>query len=74
MAIVTMSTGSPEPRTDRITKAKISVGIDSRRSTRRDSAWSTQPPATAAAKPDRMPMQNDSAVMMSARPIDMRAP
>ena len=39
-----------------------------------DSAWSTHPPDTAAAKPLTMPMKNDSAVMTSARPIDMRAP
>ena len=72
--MVTISTGRPEPSTDRITKAKISVGIDRSRSTKRDSAWSTQPPATAAAKPETTPMVNDSAVMTSERPIDMRAP
>ena len=78
-AMVTISTGSPEPRTDRMTKAKISVGIESSRSTSRDSAWSTQPPATAAAKPLTMPMKNDSAVMTSdeadrhARAIDQPA-
>src|SRR5277367_7040507 len=37
IAIVTMRTGSAEPSTDRITNAKINVGIDNRRSTRRDS-------------------------------------
>ena len=57
-----------------MTKAKISVGIESSRSTSRLSAWSTHPPDTAAAKPLTMPMKNDSAVMTSARPIDMRAP
>ncbi len=38
MAIVTMRTGMAEPSTERMTKAKISVGIDSRRSTSRDNA------------------------------------
>ena len=36
IAMVTMSTGIADPRTDRTTKAKISVGIESRRSTTRD--------------------------------------
>ena len=72
-AIVTISTGSAVPSTESTTKAKINVGIDSMRSTRRDSARSTQPPATAAAKPVMMPIANDSAVMTSARPIERRA-
>ena len=73
-AMVTISTGIAVPSTESTTKAKISVGIDSNRSTRRDSARSTQPPATAAAKPVMMPIENDSAVMMSASPIVRRAP
>ena len=36
--MVKISTGSAEPSTESTTKAKISVGIDNRRSTRRDSA------------------------------------
>ena len=35
--MVMMSTGSAVPSTERTTNAKMSVGIDSRRSTRRDS-------------------------------------
>ena len=38
MAIVMMSTGSAVPSTERTTNAKISVGMESKRSTRRDSA------------------------------------
>ena len=50
IAMVTIRTGSAEPSTERMTKAKMSVGMDSSRSTKRDSSWSTQPPATAAAE------------------------
>ena len=72
--MVTIRTGRAEPSTDKMTKAKIRVGIDSRRSTSRDSARSTHPPATAAAKPVIMPSRKDSAVMINDSPIDIRAP
>src|ERR1700733_1366255 len=74
IAIVTTRTGSAEPSADKITNAKINVGIDNRRSTKRDSNWSIQPPATAAAKPEITPIKNESAVITSANPIDIRAP
>ena len=60
--------------TDSTTSAKISVGIDISRSTKRDISVSNQPPNTAAEKPSMAPSENDSAVASTAMKIVMRAP
>ena len=49
-------------RTESTTSAKISVGIDISRSTKRDSSVSNQPPNTAAEKPSMTPSEKESAV------------
>ena len=49
--MVTMSTGSGEPNTDRMTKAKISVGIDSRQVDEARQDLIDPAASTAAAKP-----------------------
>ena len=72
--MVTMSTGRPEPSTDRTTKAKIKrrhrqQQVDQPRQRLIDPAA-----GHGRANPVTMPMKNDSAVMISARPIDRRAP
>ena len=74
IAIVAISTGNSVPSTERMMKAKIRVGIDSSRSTNRDSSVSAQPRSTAAAKPVVIPIANEMQVITSDRPIDMRAP
>ena len=74
IAIVSMSAGNELPATDRMTIAKMNVGIESSRSTSRASAISTQPPATAAPKPQIIPIVKESIVMTRERPIDRRAP
>ncbi len=61
-------------RTERITSAKIRVGIAISVSIARLSAWSTQPPTTAARKPSAMPIANDSSAAASATPIVREAP
>lgn len=72
--MVAISTGMSVPRTDRTMKAKINVGIESIRSTMRDRMTSIQRPATAAVKPAVMPMVKERLVMISASPIEVRAP
>ena len=60
--------------TESTTRAKISVGIDISRSTKRDSSVSNQPPNTAAEKPRIAPSEKDSAVASTAMKIVVRAP
>ncbi len=61
-------------RTESTTRAKISVGIDISRSTKRDITWSIQPPTTAAVKPRIEPIEKDSAVASAAMNSVVRAP
>ena len=63
-----------EPKTPRMIRAKIKLGIDSITSTSRVKKTSTQPPTTALTRPVRMPIRNESAVIASATPIVMRLP
>lgn len=60
--------------TESTTRAMIRVGIDIKRSTRRDSSVSNQPPKTAAEKPRMAPSENDRAVARTAMNRVMRAP
>ncbi len=64
--ITKMSTGTVEGNTDSTTRAKISVGIAMSTSTARDSAMSTQPPATEATKPATEPSVKDKIVASPA--------
>ena len=69
-----ISVTTVEGRTERTTRPKIRVGIDIRRSTKRDMMVSNQPPTTAAVKPRIAPMLKESAVASTAMKMVMRAP
>jgi hypothetical protein len=73
-AMVAISTGMEVPMTDRMTSAKIRVGIAITVSTTRDMSMSGHPPAMAAVNPLRMPMANARAVVTRERAIVVRAP
>ena len=60
--------------TDSTTSAKISDGIDMIRSTKREMAWSTQPPETAAKKPRMDPSVKLRMVAAVAIKIVVRPP
>jgi hypothetical protein len=61
-------------RTERMTSAKIRVGIAISVSIARLSTWSVQPPTTAARKPSDMPIENDRRLAVSATPMVRDAP
>ena len=69
-----MRTGIDEPKTPRMIKARINCGIERMMSTSRDNNISAHAPATAAVKPEVMPMKNDSSVVAAAMPMVVRAP
>ena len=66
MPITRISVTSVVGRTDKTTRPKIRVGIDIKRSTKRDISMSNQPPTTAAVKPRIEPRLKESAVANAA--------
>ena len=73
-AMVRISTGIEEPNTPSTISARMSGGIERMTSTSRDRTVSTQPPSTAAAKPNVMPMKAETTVVAAAMPMVVRAP